>query len=119
MPTITDPGGKQLDPLPSATSDPQQWAHYSVSGPESSTTQTNFLPQHYSFNRVSGQDIGNPVMAAGPFPDSQTNFANLAHDFDFQMPFNAEGIFSMGGGILPDNVFDLPFDENMNFYLPQ
>lgn len=58
-------------------------------------------------------------MTTGPFSGSQPGFANLASDFDFQMPFNAEGMFSMGGGILPDNLFDLPFDENMNFYLPQ
>jgi hypothetical protein len=58
-------------------------------------------------------------MTTGPFPDSQADFASMAPDFDFQMPFNPEGIFTMGGGMLPDNVFDLPFDENMNFYLPQ
>lgn len=59
------------------------------------------------------------MITTGPLSDSQTDFASLGPDFDFQMPFNAEGIFSMGGGILPDDVFDLPFDENMNFYLPQ
>lgn len=114
LPTTTDASDKKVPPLTNTTSDPQQWAQYSVSGPE--TTTANFLPQQYSFNPALGQDIGNPVMTTGPFSDSQTDFANLAPDFGFQMPFNAEGIFS---GFLPDDVFDLPVDENMNFYLPQ
>uniref|UniRef100_A0A093VK98 Transcriptional regulatory protein SEF1 n=1 Tax=Talaromyces marneffei PM1 TaxID=1077442 RepID=A0A093VK98_TALMA len=116
LPTITDPGYKQLPPVTSTTSDPQQWDHYSVSGPETATP-TNFLQQRYQFNQTPEQDVGNPVMTTGPFTDSQTDFTSLAPDFDFQMPFNAEGIFTIGGGMLPDNVFDLPFDENMNFYL--
>lgn len=102
--------------MTSTTSDPQQWDHYSVSGPETATP-TNFLQQRYQFNQTPEQDVGNPVMTTGPFTDSQTDFTSLAPDFDFQMPFNAEGIFTIGGGMLPDNVFDLPFDENMNFYL--
>ncbi|EED19070.1 C6 transcription factor (War1), putative [Talaromyces stipitatus ATCC 10500] len=116
MLATTDPGDKKLPSVTSTTSDPQQWANYSVSGPET-TTSSSFLPEQYQFNQNLRQDVANPMMNNGLLPGSQAEYANLAPDFDFQIPFNAEGIFSMGGGMLPDNVFDLPFDENMNFYL--
>lgn len=52
------------------------------------------------------------------FPTSQEELFTFPPELEgFQLPINAEGILFMGGGMLPDNVFDLPFDDSMNFYM--
>lgn len=108
-----NPPYKEMGPPTSTASNPQQWAQYSVSSSEAAPSNI-FVPQQYPFAQDSGQEPGNSTMA-GLLPGPQPVYGDMQPDFDFQMPFDAEGIFSMDG-ILPDEIFDLPFNQNGNVY---
>lgn len=57
-------------------------------------------------------DATNPMMTGMM---SQPEFVGFAPELGLQMPFDPEGLFSIGN-MLHDGIFNMPIDEDGNFF---
>lgn len=96
--------------LPGETAAPE-WPQY---GPTTSTSAAPpFIPPQ-GFDMTPSANFGdatNPMMSGMM---SQAEFAGFAPELGLQMPFDPEGLFSIGN-MLHDGIFSMPGDEG-NFF---
>ncbi|KAH8690037.1 hypothetical protein BGW36DRAFT_401484 [Talaromyces proteolyticus] len=100
---------------PASTSS-HQWTAYGVPV-TTDPPSTAFIPQGFDMNNQQpGFDAANPMMTNMMAANaSQVEFAGFVPELGLQMPFDPEGLFSIGT-MLHDGFFDLPIDDNSNFF---
>ncbi|CRG83512.1 Pentafunctional AROM polypeptide [Talaromyces islandicus] len=108
---IAPSGGLSSGETPTTTT--QQWPQFN---PATSATASTFMPPQ-GFDMAAAQqptanfgDATNPMMTGMMADASQAEFAGFAPELGLQMPFDPEGLFSIGN-MLHDGIFNMPIDD--------